>query len=536
MKNMKRIIIITGVLIFVVAALWLSFSEMGFIKRFSQTNLTTNAVTVFTDTTAILGGNTGRTLYTERGVVYATTPNPTTANNKTPAEDTETESFNVNVSGLSANTRYYVRAYAINSKGTTYGAQVRFTTAAMPNASYIIDDGSAEANFSYFDNLSLGNQFNAGEDGVLTSVDVFSRNRNDNANKQVIIDIYNTQRRLVGSSAPFTLASDGWINVSLGNIPYSGTFYAMLRWTEPELGTHGLGYDTNGSYVNAGLNWLRDNTGSWWLLHEAAPQHQPGVFMIRANVNTSGTGTVTDMQTSRLPLLATAAAAAVTPNSVALAGNITHIGIPAYIERGMVYCTHENPTVNCTKVAVAGTGAGIFTTNISDLRSNTTYYARSYAISEGGTAYGNQITFTTSDPTHLPALTTNTATNITAASATIDGIVTNAGTPAYTERGVAFCTHSNPTVTCSRVSAAGTGLGYFSADMSNLRANTTYYVRAFATNADGTFYGNEISFTTPAPPMEFNPTIPFELTPPPPIEFTPAQPEATPEVLLEEPF
>ena len=500
---MKRIIIFLGIAIVVVTALWLCFVQMDFFenirKKSALPDLTTNAVTIFADTTAIFGGNitgAGKLLYTGWGVVYATTPNPTTANNKTPVTGSEAGSFNVNVSGLTANTRYYVRAYAINSEGTVYGAQVRFATTTKTNASYILDDDSAETNLVFFDNHSLGNRFYVGEDGVLTSINVYAQNRSDNANKHVIIDIYNAQRQLVSSSAPFTLAGNAWVTVPLNNVPYSDIFYVMVRWPGSEQGTHGLGYDANGNYANAGYNWLRNNNGSWSLLQEANSQYTPGVFMIRANVNTSGTGTVKEL--GRLPALATAAAA-VTAASAALAGNIIHAGTPEYTERGIVYCTHTNPVVTCAgKTVIAGTGTGVYSTNVSDLRANTTYYARAYAINAGGTAYGNEITFTTLDPTLLPALTTGAATNITATSATLDGNVINAGTPEYTERGIVYCTHSIPVVTCSgKIVIAGTGMGSFSTDVSNLRANTTYYVRSYAISTDGTFYGNETTFTTP---------------------------------------
>jgi len=96
--------------------------------------LTTNAVTTFTETTAVFGGsifNAGTPAYYECGVCYSITQNPTTENNKTVITGTETGSFNTNVSGLTANTTYYVRAYAINSAGTAYGEQVSFTTSGI---------------------------------------------------------------------------------------------------------------------------------------------------------------------------------------------------------------------------------------------------------------------------------------------------------------------------------------------------------------------------------------------------------------------
>ena len=64
-----------------------------------------------------------------RGVCWSTSSNPTTANSKT-IESGTTGSFTSNITGLNANTLYYVRAYATNTSGTAYGAEVSFTTAA----------------------------------------------------------------------------------------------------------------------------------------------------------------------------------------------------------------------------------------------------------------------------------------------------------------------------------------------------------------------------------------------------------------------
>ena len=92
--------------------------------------LTTNAVTI-TTTTATLGGNItyeGEPAYFERGMVYATTQNPTTDDNKILVAGTGTGDFTVNVAGLTPNTRYYVRAYAINTENPVYGTQVNFIT------------------------------------------------------------------------------------------------------------------------------------------------------------------------------------------------------------------------------------------------------------------------------------------------------------------------------------------------------------------------------------------------------------------------
>jgi len=194
------------------------------------------------------------------------------------------------------------------------------------------------------------------------------------------------------------------------------------------------------------------------------------------------------------PLLTTAEVSAITTVTATAGGNITDAGKPAYTERGVCYATTPTPTVAGTKVTVAGTSTGNFTANLADLTPNTTYYVRAYATNSVGTAYGNEVSFTTE--AIAPALTTAAVTAITVTTATAGGNISNAGTPAYTERGVCFATTANPTVDGTKVVVAGTGTGGFTANLTGLTASTTYYVRAYATTSAGTVYGNEVSFTT----------------------------------------
>jgi V8-like Glu-specific endopeptidase len=92
--------------------------------------VTTNSVTSITTTSAVCGGNVtsdGGATVTARGVCWSTSPNPTIYNSKT-VNGSGTGSFTSNISGLSPNTTYHVRAYATNSVGTSYGVDRPFTT------------------------------------------------------------------------------------------------------------------------------------------------------------------------------------------------------------------------------------------------------------------------------------------------------------------------------------------------------------------------------------------------------------------------
>ena len=91
---------------------------------------TTSPVTNITQTAATGGGNVtfdGGAPVTAEGVCWSTSSNPTTANSHT-TDGSGTGTFTSNLTGLTANTLYHVRAYATNSAGTGYGNEVTFTS------------------------------------------------------------------------------------------------------------------------------------------------------------------------------------------------------------------------------------------------------------------------------------------------------------------------------------------------------------------------------------------------------------------------
>ncbi len=94
-----------------------------------------------------------------------------------------------------------------------------------------------------------------------------------------------------------------------------------------------------------------------------------------------------------------------------------------------------------------------------------------------------------------PTLTTSVLTSITLTTALSGGEVTSDGGSSVTARGVCWSTGATPTVDDNKT-ADGSGKGIFTSSLTGLSANTTYNVRAYATNAAGTGYGNAISFTT----------------------------------------
>lgn len=194
-----------------------------------------------------------------------------------------------------------------------------------------------------------------------------------------------------------------------------------------------------------------------------------------------------------LPIVTTSVITDISSTSAACGGNVTFEGGTPVITRGICWSTLQNPTVQ-DSLTNDGSGSGIFTSSIAGLLPNTTYYVRAYATNQLGTAYGNEEVFTTLLYT-IPVVTTFSVIEITTISAASGGNVTDDGGDAVTARGVCWSTSPGPTTASSHTSD-GTGTGTYSSSIIGLTLNTTYYVRAYATNSQGTAYGNQVNFTT----------------------------------------
>lgn len=99
---------------------------------------------------------------------------------------------------------------------------------------------------------------------------------------------------------------------------------------------------------------------------------------------------------------------------------------------------------------------------------------------------------------NLPILSTDEATSVGIHTAISGGEITSDNGADVTARGVCWSTIPNPTIKDSiTVDAAGTGK--FSSNLKNLISDTTYYLRAYATNKNGTGYGLQVEFRTSKP-------------------------------------
>lgn len=222
------------------------------------------------------------------------------------------------------------------------------------------------------------------------------------------------------------------------------------------------------------------------------------LYHIRAYaVNNEGTsyGNEITFTTSifAVPELTTTAVSGITQTSAVSGGNITSDGGAEVTERGVCFSsTRTTPDISDSKTS-NGSGTGSFTSNITGLTGNTTYYIRAYATNSQGTGYGSVVTFKTSPV--LPTVTTTNPYPTSSTTGTGGGNVSSDGGSPVTVRGACWSLNANPTTSNSKTSD-GTGTGTFTSSLTGLSANTTYHVRAYATNAVGTAYGLDRTFST----------------------------------------
>ena len=198
------------------------------------------------------------------------------------------------------------------------------------------------------------------------------------------------------------------------------------------------------------------------------------------------------------PSLTTTSASNILSTSANSGGNISSDNGSVVTARGVVWNTITTPTIDLATKTKDSTGKGAFVSALKPLLPGKLYYARAYATNAIGTAYGNEIQFTTT--AIAPTVTTADVSSILTTSATSGGNVTSDGGSAVTARGVVWSTSTAPTITLTTKTIDGSGPGTFVSSITSLTAGKTYYVRAYATNSIGTSYGSELSFSAVALP------------------------------------
>jgi len=196
-----------------------------------------------------------------------------------------------------------------------------------------------------------------------------------------------------------------------------------------------------------------------------------------------------------LPLVTTTAVTNITGGAATGGGEVTSNGGAVVTARGICYSTTVSPTLADNVVTATSAGTGAFTVSLVNLLPNTTYYTRAFATNSIGTNYGFNTSFS-STSSSIPTVSTTPATSIGNSSVVCGGTVSSNGGSALSARGIVYSTNPNPSLADVIVTDGGTSTGAFTLNLTGLANNTQYFARAYATNQQGTGYGNEISFTT----------------------------------------
>ena len=487
--------------------------------------LTTTAVSSITLTSASSGGNIsddGGASVTARGICWSTSTSPTTANNST-TEGSGTGIFSSNMTGLSPNTTYYVRAYATNSVGTAYGNEVSFTTQAIQVATLTT---TAVTSITLTTAVSGGNITSDGGGTVTARGICWSTSTNPTTSDNSTTDGSGTgvfTSNLTGLSPSTTYYVRAYAVNSAGTSYGSQVQFTTQSIQLPTLTTiapssvnltsavsgGNITSDGGGAVTARGVCWststnptTSDNTtsngtGTGVFTSNLTGLSPSTTYYVRAYA-TNSAGTAYGNQLSftttsvLLPTVTTSAVTSITSTTASSGGNVTDDGGGTVTVKGVCWSTSASPTTSDNTTS-NGSGLGSFSSNLTSLSPGTTYYVRAYATNDAGTAYGNQVTFTTD--AILPTVTTTTVSSITSTSAVSGGNVTYDGGATVTARGVCWSTTTNPT-TADNTTSSGTGTGIFTSSMTGLSPGTTYYVRAYATNSEGTAYGSQETFTT----------------------------------------
>jgi len=211
------------------------------------------------------------------------------------------------------------------------------------------------------------------------------------------------------------------------------------------------------------------------------------------NAGNTSTDTITiTYSAATKPTVTTGSTSNVTATSATLTGTVNANGqsTTAWFEYGTVKGTYGSKSSTKT---VTGSNDTTVSITITGLTAETTYYYRVAAQNNSGTSYGSEMTFIYSAQCSMPTVTTESATDVTSTTATLNGTVNanSFSTTAWFEYGKQSGVYGSKSDTKEVTGSTDTTV---SISVKNLTSGTTYYFRIVAQNCGGTTYGEEMSF------------------------------------------
>lgn len=186
-------------------------------------------------------------------------------------------------------------------------------------------------------------------------------------------------------------------------------------------------------------------------------------------------------------------------NSVKLNATVLEEGNPCYTEKGFIYSTLSNLTLNNSeKIKTEGTSKGDYFVVVGDFKTGIQYFARPYLIHEDMVIYGDVVDFIF--PVKDPKVQTLEANKVSETTASFNGSVLEMGNPSYTECGIIYGTFYSPSLDKGiKLPASKTGIGKYTVFAENLEEGGYYSYCAYAITENGVVYGEVKNFTVGSP-------------------------------------
>jgi formylglycine-generating enzyme required for sulfatase activity len=335
-----------------------------------------------------------------------------------------------------------------------------------------------------------------GVNGTITAAVSVTNETNIRALSTINYDDGNDQWQFFQASPPVNITSENSFNgsIELSVSPYVGVGLTLAF----------ISYDT----ANAGI-FLDSNLRFNANVDSALPQinWDYGYFFelnVEANVNVMGTfmdvdydSTLWDSDYTQLGqgtyYLSSLENTSPLDNAV-LNTNPIVFGWSSTLSEPVTYAVFMGDTE--TNLDVIGTSSSL-TYVLTDTPTNGTYFWKVFALNNDDIIISESsiFSFEFDETISTPTVTTTPITQITQTTATSGGNIVNDGGSLITSRGVCYSINPNPTI-ANNTTSDGLNVGVFTSNITSLTQNTTYYVRAYATNSSGTAYGDEIEFTT----------------------------------------
>ncbi|MEN9522035.1 MAG: hypothetical protein RL065_412, partial [Bacteroidota bacterium] len=512
----------------------------------TSSSITNNSVTL-NETATSNGGGT----FSAYGFEYSTTNGfADGAGTQVTSSNLSGLTYSANVTGLSASTVYYYKAYATNSAGTTYSSQATFTTAtptltagSLTAFGNVCTNTTTSANsftisgtnldnstatvinvptgFQISNNSSSGfaSTYNFGNVSSIssttlyvnfspTAVQSYTNNITSTGGGAASISVsasgsgINTSPTTTAGSASSITSTSADVAGSISatgctSVTAYGIEYSTTNGFTPGTGTQVSSSNLSGGNYTSALSGLSAGTTYYYVAYAT---NGGGTSYSTASSFNSASASPSLIATTLSAFSNTCINASSSANSFTLTGNnLDGTDVNLATLSGFSYCLTSNGTYTST-LAIQGYGTAINQPIYVKFNPTTaTTYSGNISIS-GGNASSINVAASGTGIDDAPTVSTGSASNITTFSADLDATISSIGCSSISSYGIEYSTTNNfPNGTGLPVPSSNLSGNNFGVSLSGLNSTTTYYYRAYATNNGGTSFGSLSNFTTATP-------------------------------------